>query len=139
MFCESKSAAARQFRNRARWVMAGYFVLFLGTMWTVARLHPVGPMLYGLAILPTLPVLAVFYLQGLYLRAERDEYIRELTTRSLLFGCAGALSVVMYDGFLRIAGWHGQMPPFTAFWVFIMMVMIARVTNRMANRSPEGD
>lgn len=139
MFCESKSAASRLYKNRVRYVMAGYFVLFLGTMLTVSRLHPGGWELYGLALLPTAPILAVFYLQGLYLRAEKDEYIRELTMRSLLFGTAGALSVVMYDGFLRIVGWHGHMPAFMPFWVFFGMVAIARLTNKMANRVSEGD
>jgi hypothetical protein len=139
MFCESKSIAGKVYKRRVRMVMAGYFVLFLGTMWTVSRMHPVGWELYGLALLPTMPILAVFYFQGLYLHSEKDEYVRELTMRSLLFGTAGALAVVMYDGFLRIVGWHGQMPPFTAFWVFVGMVVLARATNKMANRFDESD
>jgi hypothetical protein len=47
--------------------------------------------------------------------------------------------VTMFAGFLRIFGWKGQMPPFSEFWAFFVLMMIAKLTYRMANPLPADD
>ena len=68
--------------------------------------------LFACAALPFLPLLTVFILTGAYLKAERDEFKRELVMRCLLWGAGASMSVNLFLGFLRIFGWSGQTPPF---------------------------
>lgn len=128
-------ACRRLQRNGWRFA-AVYFTIFFATFYLHVRFHPHGWALAVLALLPVLPVLGMFVAFGRYLRDERDEYTRELTIRFLLWGTAGCLAAVMLDGFLRIYGWQGALPPFTGFWAFWIFMMAAKLGNRVANPMP---
>jgi hypothetical protein len=131
-----KSPATRAYQKRSLSVLASYFVIFAATDYTVDRVHPSGWELYGLAMLPFLPMLIVFVLTAAYLRAERDAFKRDLVMRCLLWGTGASLSVNVFGGFLRIFGWHGQLPPFCELFAFCLAAMVAKLSYRVANPMP---
>jgi len=129
--------AARQLKKSSMTVMASYFLIFAGTFYTNVRLHPTGALLWILASLPVIPILIVIVLMGRYLRDESDEYKRDLAIRCLLWGTAGCIAVNFLSGLLAIYGWKGELPPFSAFWVFFVFVMAAKLSYRVKNRPAE--
>jgi hypothetical protein len=131
-----KSPETRIYQKRSYSVLASYFVIFSGTDYFVDRVHPVGWELYACAALPFLPLLTVFVFTGAYLKAERDEFKRELMMRCLLWGAGACLSVNVFAGFLRIFGWHGQTPPFMELFAFCIAAIAAKFTYKIANPLP---
>jgi hypothetical protein len=131
-----KSPATRAYQKRSYAVLASYFVIFAGTDLFVDRVHPVGWELYACVAVPFVPLLTVFILTGVYLKAERDEFKRELMMRCLLWGAGACLSVNVFSGFLRIFGWHGQTPPFMELFAFCIAAIAAKFTYRVANPLP---
>jgi hypothetical protein len=131
-----KSPATRAYQKRSFPVLASYFVIFIGTDLFVDRTHPVGWKLYACAALPFLPLLTTFLLTAAYLKAERDDFKRELVMRCLLWGAGASLSVNQFTGFLRIFGWQGRTPPFMELFAFCVAAVAAKITYRIANPLP---
>ena len=131
-----KSPETRTYQKRSYAVLASYFVIFSGTDYFVYRVHPVGWKLYACAALPFLPLLIVFLLTAAYLKAERDDFKRDLMMCCLLWGACASMSVNLFAGFLRIFGWHGQTPPFMELFAFCFAVLAAKITYKIANPLP---
>jgi hypothetical protein len=131
-----KSPATRAYQKQSFMVLALYFVVFAGTNYLVDRLHPTGWKLFALAVLPSLPLIEIFYLTGKYLKAEQDGYKRDLMMRCLLAGAGASLAVNVIAGFLRLFGWHGQTPPFMELFAFCFAAIVAKMTYKLANPLP---
>lgn len=82
-------------------VMTGYVVTLLGVTRYFHHAHPTGPVAYIAAILPALPIVAVFALIGRYMIEEQDEYLRMLLVRQSLVATAFAMTVATIWGFLE--------------------------------------
>ena len=78
-----------------------YVALLVPTVIAFVRYRPAGPLAYGLAALPALPILGMLLVIGLYLAEEKDEFIRNMQIQSLLGGMAGTLALVSVWGFLE--------------------------------------
>jgi hypothetical protein len=133
------SPAARKFKKAAFWVMGSYFVLFTIAYFVDNKLHPEGISLWLLAAVPVLPILVVAILMGRYLREEKDEFRRDVLVRCLLWGTAGAGIVNLFAGFLRIFGWNGHFFPFTEYFVFCVLAIVAKFSYRAANMVPNDE
>lgn len=131
-----QTSAARRFRKSGFSVLAAYFVVFLTVEYVVERTHPVGKLIWLCAALPALPLVLVFFLMGRYLHEETDEYKRDLAVRCLLWGLGGAMSVQVFQSFLQIFGWTGRFVPFCELFVFVIMMLAAKLSYRAANRVP---
>jgi hypothetical protein len=131
-----KSPATRAYQKQSFTVLALYFLVFSGTYYMVGRTHPAGWELFAFAVLPSIPLIKVFLLTATYLKAERDDFRRDLVMRCLLAGAGACLSVNVFAGFLRIFGWHGQTPPFMELFVFCFAVITAKITYRITNPLP---
>jgi hypothetical protein len=131
-----QSPATREYKKTSMTVLAGYFVIFGGTMFAVDRFHPTGLSLYAFAVLPMIPLVTVFLLTARYLVAEKDDFKRDLFMRCLLSGTAASLTVNLFAGFLRIFGWKGSLMPFTELYVFCLFVILAKLTHRFSNPLP---
>jgi len=132
-----ETAVGKRFKQDGFKLMAVYFVIYFGCFaahlwWLTAEKWT-----WVLAILPVLPIVGVITLMGRYLRDETDEYKRDVTIRCLLWGAAGAVSMSLLGGFLWIFGWKGQLPPFLGFWVFFVLMMVAKLSYKVQNRVPE--
>lgn len=78
-------------------------------------------LLWPVALLPALPIVAVVWAMGRYLAEETDEYLRHQAIISALIGLAGILVLATVWGFLEIFGLvpHGggwwAVPAFAVF------------------------
>jgi hypothetical protein len=123
-------------------LVAVYFVIYFACFGAHLWLHVEGAWVWVLAtlpVLPVLPMLGVIAVMGGYLRDETDEYKRDVTIRCLLWGTAGAVSASLLGGFLWIFGWKGHMPPFCDFYVFVVLMLVAKLSYKVSNRVPDVD
>jgi hypothetical protein len=118
MWILPKSKAEKRYTARVLVTMAVYVVLVLGTSWLVRHEHVTGWLLYVCAIVPSLAIFRMLYVQALYLKEETDEFIRQQTVNSLLVATGMVLGMSAFSDFLRSYTPHGTLPPFTVFVVF---------------------
>jgi hypothetical protein len=131
-----KTPAKKAYQRRTMLALAAYFPTFAGTYLFVTHVRPCGVALVACAVLPFLPLFAVFVMTGQYLAEERDEFGRDLVVRCLLWGAGASLSANVFLGYLRIFGFPWQAPPFVELVAFSVAAVAAGVSYRMANRLP---
>ena len=73
-----------------------------------------GPAVWGIALLPALPLLYVFWIIGRYIADQHDEYLKLLEVRKALVATGLTLAVTTVLGFLEI---YAQMPHVPMFFV----------------------
>jgi hypothetical protein len=130
--CES--AAAKRYQRIVVVEMAAYVAIILGVTHYVRHDHPVGWVLYAVAALPSVPIVGVLIAMAQYLRDETDEYQRDVTVRCLLIATAAVLAVTAFFGFLRSFDWKGELPPFTEFILFWLVMGGSKAYYRFADR-----
>lgn len=136
--CTTK--AQRRYTRRILVVMGFYMATVYRVTWMVHRHPPQGWKLYLEAALPTIPVLAMMAVIGLYLREEIDEFKRLQVVRSMLVGIAATFAVSTFADFLR--SYHeGQrdLPPFTLFSIFFLAMGLSQAVQAMQNRVSSDD
>ncbi len=102
--CGVDSAATRQYNRRALIWALSYMVL-LGFALTVRNTwQPQGPLLWLLALLPSLPIVYYVWSLGRYLREEQDEYLRMRQIQAGLFATGFLLVAATVWGFLETFG-----------------------------------
>ena len=72
----------------------------------------------GLALFPSIPIVAIIVIVGLYLKEEKDEFQRELYIKSLLWAAGTTLALTSFWSFLFIFGRH--VPPVDGFHVLVI-------------------
>lgn len=117
-----------QKRYIARFIptMAVYVISIFTVSWVFNRYEPLGPLAWGLALLPALPLLAVIAIMGLYLREEGDEFVRNVLVESMLWGVGLTLAIMTVWGFLEIYADAPRLPAFWAFPIFCMGMGVAQ-------------
>lgn len=134
MFCnpfsKSASPAMRRYKQGAALTMAGYLFAVLGTAMYVHNHRPTGPMLYFLSAIPSFCILCMLIVVVVYLRDEKDEYVRMLTVRSLLAGTFVVLALGTFTDFLRSYGNRPGLPPFTEWIAFWFSFALAQFVQR---------
>ena len=119
-FHPTKSAAIRRYNAGVGLTMTGYLFAVFGTATFVHHHHPHGITVYLLAALPSFCILAMLGVVVIYLRDEKDEYLRMQMVRSLLAATFIVLAIGAYNDFLRSFGDLSALPPFSqwvAFWL----------------------
>lgn len=99
--------------------MAIYVVCVFGVSFALKRGGIEGPLLYALAVLPSLPLVYSIFVMGRYLM-EMDEYQRALQMRRMLGGLAATLAVCSAWGFLEI---FAKVPRLDLYLVYPMFCM----------------
>ena len=108
------SPATRRYNRRMLIWSLGY-VLCLGTAMTVRNyLHPQGALLWGIAVLPSVPMIFFVWTLARYVVEEEDEYLRYRQTSAALIGLALVLLAGTLWGFLETFGVAPHVP---AWWV----------------------
>jgi hypothetical protein len=95
------SIAQRRYNKRVVVLSIAYAVALLGATYAFKHHLLSGPVAYGAAALPALPLIGVFAAIGLYLVEEQDEYVRMLMIRQTLWASGFALSIATIWGFLE--------------------------------------
>ncbi len=115
-----KSLAKRNYVRRMYLTAVVYLGLTYLCTWTVHHLHPNRPVIYLLALIPTLAVVKMLHNVALYLQEQKDEYLRAQLVRAILVGITATLVASAFSDFL-VSYDHGRgLPPFTLFtlcWV----------------------
>jgi hypothetical protein len=130
-------AAKKSLIRRGAVVLVAYEVVFVAAMFWVDRTKPAGPMLFVLALLTTLPVLAFIATLARYLGEEVDEFHRQLVVRCLLWGAAAVMTSVCFHCFLQLFGWKGRWPAVVELAIFCVAMGVAKLTYKVQNRVPE--
>jgi hypothetical protein len=96
-----------------------------------------GPAMWGIALLPALPLLYVFWIIGRYLAEQHDEYLRRLEVRKALVATGLTLAVTTVLGFLEL---YAQMPRIPLFYVPVLWfagLFVGSLVNWLAERGGE--
>jgi hypothetical protein len=128
------SAAGKRYRRRVFMAMSLYLVILYACVKLVKTVPMHGWVLYMVALLPAVPVLAVLAILGRYLREETDEYLRMLAMRSLIVASGALLGTIVVNDFLRAIAHGAALDPFVCFVVFFVAFGIAQYVQGLASR-----
>jgi hypothetical protein len=112
---QHRNPAQRRYIRRFVPLMAGYVLILFAANRVADTRQLEGATLALLSILPTLPLLGVIVVMGLYLREEADEYLRDRLVVSMLGGTGVLLMATTVWGFLENSGMVGHPPTYLAF------------------------
>jgi hypothetical protein len=122
MECMVRNPASRRYNRRLFVTMGAYVAVLFTVVWYLKHAHPTGFLLYFLAVLPALPILAVILVVGLYLMEEKDEFQRTVLIQSMLWSIALTLSTTTIWGFLEMFAQTFPFQPyltFPLFWFYV--------------------
>lgn len=95
------SPAARRYLLRLAVLMSLYLIFLFGAAWLFRHDPPKGVLAYAIAILPAVPVIAVFWAVMRYIVEETDEFQRLLLVRQALFASGFSLTIMTVWEFLQ--------------------------------------
>lgn len=110
-----RNSAQRRYIARFVPVMIAYVVVLFASTWATKEYAPQGLALYLLSVLPAVPILAVLWIMGVYLREEQDEYVRDRLAAAMLGGIGLTLAVQTVWGFLELGANVGHFPTYLSF------------------------
>jgi len=93
-----------------------------------------GPAIWGIALLPALPLLYVFWIIGRYLAEQHDEYVRMLEVRKALVATGLTLAVTTVLGFLEIYAEAPHLPLFFVPVIWFAGLCAGQIFNWIAER-----
>jgi hypothetical protein len=128
------SVAGKRYRRRVLTAMSLYIVILFSCLKLVKAFPVHGWVLYALAMLPAVPVLAVLVFLARYLREETDEYLRMLTVRSVLVAAGALLATIVVNDFLRVIAHGAAVAPFVCFIVFFLSFGFAQAAQELTSR-----
>jgi hypothetical protein len=137
MLCDVKTPAKRRYERDVMKFMLIYVVIVLISAWFVKHDGHEKFYLYFWSLFPALPVLAVLYRMGRYLREETDEYQRWLVMQSILVGTAALIGTMVVSDFLRSFAGMGSLPPFAGFLIFCGGMAGTQIVQRIRNGSSD--
>ena len=122
MSCKPVYKADKRYVQR----MAAVAVLEIAATFAVAKFvrahHPAGPELWLMAAIPTIPMVGMLAVIGLYLKDQKDEFRRMQITRSILWAAGVSLAATAFSGFMKNFGGGNILPPFTTFTIFFVVM-----------------
>jgi len=110
------NAAQRRYNSRVLLASLVYSVLLMGEQYALHRALVPVPATYALAVLPALPIIAIFVFVGRYFVEEQDEYLRMRMVRKVLWATGLTLAATTLWGFLEDAG----LPHLPMFYVAVV-------------------
>ena len=126
--------AGKRYRRRVFTAMSLYLVILCLCLKLVKTVPMHGWLLYVVALLPAVPVIAVLASLARYLQEETDEYLRMLATRSLLVASGALLLTIVVNDFLRVIAHGAALSPFVCFGVFFTAFGIAQMVQDVVSR-----
>lgn len=139
IFCTNPSKASKRYAQRVAFMMSFYVLAVYRVTKLVHDHHPTGWKLFVAASLPAIPIMALLVMVGLYLHEEADEYKRLMVVRSMLVAIGVTLAITAVTDFLRSYGAISQVPPFTEFVVFWLVMALAQGVQSLMNRVRDDD
>lgn len=109
------SPAMKSYNNRTVIWMVSYAILLSFSLWFFQKYEPKGALLYGIALLPALPLIYCVWNMGQYLAEESDEYVRMKNAQASLYATGFLLCVASIWGFLE----QFDAVPFIPSWMAV--------------------
>jgi hypothetical protein len=131
---ENRNPAQRRYFIRFVITMLLYGPALAVTSIGFHEFHPTGVLVYILALLPALPILAVMVVVGLYLREEKDEFIRTSVLESMLWGIGPTMAVTTVWGSLEKFANVRRLDMFLVYPIYCVFVILAAVVVRRRYR-----
>jgi hypothetical protein len=117
MQCSPGSRAYRRYNLRVIVLSLLYAAFLLSASYAFKHHLLSGPVVYGVAVLPALPIIGLFVALARYIAEEQDEYLRMLTVRQMLWASGFALSVATIWGFLQA---YDLVERVDGYWVAVL-------------------
>ena len=111
-----RSAAWVRYNWRVIWLSLLYCAFLLPAVYGFKHRLIAGAVAWIVAVLPAIPIIGIFAAMGRYLVEERDEYVRTLRVRQMLWASGFALSCATVWGFLDNFGLVGHAD---GYWVVV--------------------
>jgi hypothetical protein len=108
-----------------------YLAFTFLAQWSFHHLHPTRFIVYLLAVLPALPLVASLAVVGLYIAEETDEFERSILVQSMLWGLGGTLSIATVWGFLEDFAYA---PHLSSFYIFIFFWIFMGISQPFIRR-----
>jgi undecaprenyl pyrophosphate phosphatase UppP len=134
LFCSNTSKAGMRYAAHFAVVMVFYSLAVRYTGSIASHSQPHGWKLYLLASLPTIPIICMLVVVGLYLREETDEYKRVVLVRSVLIATAVTLAYSVFNAFLSNYGGSSPLSPFMPFVVFWVVTGVVQGIQSIVDR-----
>jgi hypothetical protein len=115
-YCK-RTPAAKRYLIRLLIAVTVYVIAVFVTMHLLYHGRLPLPAAIGLATIPSIPIVAMIVIVGLYLKEETDEFQRELFIKCLLWGTGGTLAITSFWSFLHI---FAHVPAVDGFHVFVL-------------------
>lgn len=124
--------AVRAYTKRVIVWMSLYVIVLVAVDFAIRRHAPHGALLYALAVLPALPIVAVFVALGRYLVEESDEYLRAQMIRQILYATGLTLFATTIWGMLAALAEVRPLDHVAVLWFacFGLAALIIRVQDR---------
>jgi hypothetical protein len=116
MDCLPASKAAKRYTYRTLVAMPFYLILLFSTILILRHDHPSRPLAILLAILPSIPIVAIIVIVGLYLKEETDEFQRSIFQQTLLWSMGCVLAITSVWGLLEMM--IANLPHLPIFYIF---------------------
>ena len=116
MSFKGMNSAQRRYNRRVILASLAYAVLLVGEQYVLHRALVSASAGYALAVLPALPIIAIFVFVGRYLVEEQDEYLRMRMIRQILWSTGITLAITTMWGFMEDAG----LPHVPMFYVAVL-------------------
>lgn len=109
--------AQRAHARRVVWLMIAYAVILPLFIWVLSTRHVAQPLMLGMAMIASLPLLGIFASWGRYLSEERDEYQQSVMLRQTAVATNVTMGVAVVWGFLQA---FGVMPLIETYWIAVI-------------------
>jgi hypothetical protein len=117
-------------RRMLIWAFA-YVVALFGAITVYNLFKPTGPLLWVIAVLPSLPILYFVWALGRYLVEETDEYIRMTQVSAALFATGWLMALATVWGFLETFGVVKHVPAWAAVPVWAIGLGVAQLWRKV--------
>jgi uncharacterized membrane protein YcfT len=124
MDCLPNNQASRRYNKRYLIATPLYLILLFLATHILRHDHPSRPLAIVIAILPSIPLVAMIAIGGLYLKEEKDEFQRSIFQQSLLWSIGFVLAVTSIWGLLEMIAGVPHLPIFYVFPAFCVFFAI---------------
>lgn len=127
--------AQKRYNKRVIGLSLLYAALLLPAVWLFKHHMVSGLAAWIVALLPALPIVAIFAAIGGYIVEETDEYQRMLLVRQTLYASGFMLAILTVWGFLESFDMVGHIPVYWASVLWFAGLGLGRVINWLTEGS----
>lgn len=126
-----RTPASKRYNWWTIWLSLLYVAFLLPAVYGFKHHLIAGPAAWMVAILPAIPIIGLFVAMGRYLVEERDEYVRMLLVRQMLWAMGFTLSCATVWGFLDNFGLVGHVDGYWIVVVWYFGQSIGAIANKL--------